>query len=559
MQVAQATPADLAALAGKSLLRKGTSGRFETHELLRQYAAEKLAETALAEMVQERHSRYYADLLHAKEQDLKSLQQKETVAELGPDTENLRQGWMWALEHRNLEIIEQYVGILALLFEIRGWFKEGQQLFSTAIDRLKETGPGHNHGEIMDGLIVGKAIMYHGFFCYRLGNYDKARCLLLEAVELFQQSAVKLDLATAFMALGHIAFMVKDYAETKKQLQASHEILTEIHDEYLMVRTSCGLATLDAAKGHYAEAQQLFSESLAKSQKIGDIYGITRSLNGLALVAGTIGEYPRARSLYSESLSISAEVGNRLGTAVTLSYLGDIAYLLGDYAAARKLYQEALAMGRELGAPWSIAICLDRLGFAEYGLGRIEEARRLLEESMVIYQATQDRFGIARIQRGLGCVAFALGEYQEARRLHRDAIARFQEIGDKLAMVSAQNALGFDLWALHDYAAADQIFREALTQSLKMDTKPSVLESLAGLAATHYALAPAKGSPSQDRAIKCLEVLIYSQRHPACSQETRSRINLLMAQTFPTLSVAEASAIYSRVVHRKVEELATNL
>ncbi|MBI3942256.1 MAG: tetratricopeptide repeat protein, partial [Chloroflexi bacterium] len=226
---------------------------------------------------------------------------------------------------------------------------------------------------------------------------------------------------------------------------------------------------------------------------------------------------------------------------------------------ARKLYQEALAIGRELGAPWSIAICLDRLGLAEYGLGQFEEARRLLGESMAIYQATQDRYGIARVQCGLGSVAFALGEYQEARRLHAEALARFQEIGDKPAMVSAQNALGFDLCALQDYAAADEIFREALTQSLKMDTKPSALESLVGLVTICYALAPAKGAPSQEDAIKSLEVLIFSQRHPACSQETRSRINLLLAQFFPTISAAEASAIYNRVAHRQVEELAAEL
>src|SRR6266508_479577 len=55
----------LSELASKSLVRRPDFGRFELHELLRQYAAEKLAaasDDAFAS-TRERHARHYAGML----------------------------------------------------------------------------------------------------------------------------------------------------------------------------------------------------------------------------------------------------------------------------------------------------------------------------------------------------------------------------------------------------------------------------------------------------------------------------------------------------------------
>ena len=64
-KVARATLPILGALVDKSLLRQTPSGRYNVHELLRQYAAEKLDQTpALKKKSLSRHSSYYADFRH---------------------------------------------------------------------------------------------------------------------------------------------------------------------------------------------------------------------------------------------------------------------------------------------------------------------------------------------------------------------------------------------------------------------------------------------------------------------------------------------------------------
>ena len=61
-QVAGARPASLMALVDKALLRH-RGNRYEMHELVRQYGAERLAaEPRAAEAALDRHHRYYLDL-----------------------------------------------------------------------------------------------------------------------------------------------------------------------------------------------------------------------------------------------------------------------------------------------------------------------------------------------------------------------------------------------------------------------------------------------------------------------------------------------------------------
>ena len=80
--------------------------RFTTmnlHELVRQYAAAKLAaEAPQVQAAHERHSLFYLGLLEANENRLKSHHQKETLAELTGEMDNIRAAWGWATANRRL-------------------------------------------------------------------------------------------------------------------------------------------------------------------------------------------------------------------------------------------------------------------------------------------------------------------------------------------------------------------------------------------------------------------------------------------------------------------------
>src|SRR5687767_10786745 len=75
VEVAQASPQLLAALLDKSLLRWNGVARYDMHELVRQYASEKLAEASETDPVRYQHLAYFLQLAEQAEQELTGQRQ----------------------------------------------------------------------------------------------------------------------------------------------------------------------------------------------------------------------------------------------------------------------------------------------------------------------------------------------------------------------------------------------------------------------------------------------------------------------------------------------------
>jgi DNA-binding SARP family transcriptional activator/predicted ATPase len=103
----------LAGLADKSLLRRTASGRYEVHELLRQYADEKLRLIPDEhEHVHDQHCRYYAELLSQHQTQLKGEDPLAALTALSVERENVRAAWNWAVEHRKVAELNQFMDCL---------------------------------------------------------------------------------------------------------------------------------------------------------------------------------------------------------------------------------------------------------------------------------------------------------------------------------------------------------------------------------------------------------------------------------------------------------------
>ena len=116
-------------------------GRYDLHELLRQYAEERLQETAdETEGVYQRHSRYMLSFLGHKEKDLEGKQQKEALEEIQREIDNVRAAWQWAVEHKREEEIAGAAHALWFFYDTRGWYTEGEQAFRAPAEALGMNG-----------------------------------------------------------------------------------------------------------------------------------------------------------------------------------------------------------------------------------------------------------------------------------------------------------------------------------------------------------------------------------------------------------------------------------
>src|SRR5262249_6214111 len=132
----------LASLIDKSLLRRtaDTNGtpRYMMHELVRQYAAARLAEEAGEPgRTQARHASYYAGLLHERLSALRGAGRPAAWAEISPDMDNVRLLWEWALLNGRSDLIRQMARSLRSIYEDSGWLREGMAAFAHAAQALR--------------------------------------------------------------------------------------------------------------------------------------------------------------------------------------------------------------------------------------------------------------------------------------------------------------------------------------------------------------------------------------------------------------------------------------
>jgi predicted ATPase/DNA-binding SARP family transcriptional activator len=121
----------LAGLVDQSLVEVGEDGRYGMHELLRQYAADRLATDPDDERAtRERHAAYFAGLLPEPE-----VADVGGGPDLGADVENLRAATDWLVANAEPARLGAYLDRLWPLYRRRGWFREAQAVLGAALER----------------------------------------------------------------------------------------------------------------------------------------------------------------------------------------------------------------------------------------------------------------------------------------------------------------------------------------------------------------------------------------------------------------------------------------
>jgi predicted ATPase/DNA-binding SARP family transcriptional activator len=368
----------LASLVDKSLLRRTAAGRYEMLGVIRQYAAEKLDETARSE-ARRRHCAYYVELLRRQGEALADERQQAALAEIRQEIENLRAGWAWAVEAGQPHEIQSFADDLYRFYEMQSRFQEGEELFHQVAERLRALGAAHM---AIDDLLIARIDARQGGLCYRLGRNEQALQLLQAALAVFRARGADAEIAFCLTCLGDV----------------------------------------DRIKGQYRQARALLEESLAICARIDDRRTAARVYTNLGIVAGASGEYREAQGLFQESLAIFQTFGDRWGEAKALINLGIIAYYLREYAEAQRLLHASLTTARAIDNRYGVAVALNNLGIVSYEQGQYDEAQRLHQESCAIFEQIGYRLGAGLTLNDLGHVAHAQGEQAAAHAYFEAAL-----------------------------------------------------------------------------------------------------------------------------------------
>ncbi|MBN1812364.1 MAG: tetratricopeptide repeat protein [Anaerolineae bacterium] len=381
-QVTNASLRDLLALADKSLVHRISTDRYEVHELLRQYAAEKLAESPdIERQVRDRHSAYYAVLSVQWETDLKGARQLATLEEMDLEVANIRVAWDRLLAQGEIAQLDHLFSALCLYADWRNrpyyaaWFDVAGQRLSR---------------------MLGQAAT---------GN-DKA-IVPTDAVDVLRLQA-KLWAAQSYL----------DYSlDFEKRADAARQCLSildraELRGRDLRIEKAFALASLALLERNEQAAEQ----SLALYRDLGDPWGTAAMLEALCYcIPWSLANYDRVRRAYQEALSIAQVHGDLVRAAGASHGLATLALHLGQLDEAERLALQALDIFQHLGARLQMAWVYSALGMVAMAQGQFARAWALHEHSVELYMDSMNQtYPEAEVLLGLS--ELHLGQFAQAQR-----------------------------------------------------------------------------------------------------------------------------------------------
>lgn len=381
-QVAGAQLNLLSDLANKSLLFRNPRGHYEIHELLRQYAEEKLGENPEERNeILNRHSRYFIEFLAAREQEMMGEKLIELRAEVREEIDNLRAGIHWAVLRWDQEQAREALAHLNTFYLVHGWH-EGSNFFSAIAETIRKKRNMDGRTEAKNDPVYLSAWMYEAAYLTHLGVHEKSEEILRELLPQVQELKLQLETASTISSLGINSTLRGEYANSIALFDEAIPLAKAI-DEHVLVGIDLLWQGWDYyLLGDYEPAQACFEESLQIYHRRKNNWGLAFALSKLGLLAEARKDYAKAEEYHEKGKAIFIELGDKAGEAYTLSRLSMTSYSLEDYERASELGRQGLEMFKEVGHRWGIGVALCRIGFAAIALGNTEKAGGLFYEAL---------------------------------------------------------------------------------------------------------------------------------------------------------------------------------
>lgn len=421
--VAKGTPAMLAALGNKSLLRRSADNRYSMHEAVRQYAEAQLGAAGEHREVAARHLQWAVELGMAAEPALIGPDQNVWFARLDHEHDNMRAALQWALEAPEAEAALLLASSLTRFWSNRGYLAEGRRWLEQAMAH-----PAYERAPVVAQL---RALAGAGLLARLNADFAHARALLEACRDLGEASGERRWVAVALNGLGLVARRQGDLGTAAAFYEQSLFVAREHGERRDVLNALSNLAGVVNSRGDHARAAALYEESLAFSRETGDALGLATDLNNLGNAVFDMGDYARATALYEESCARYHEAGNLYGVSTVTYNLGDLALRTGDLPRSSHYLRTGLALAFDQGAGANCVLYLAKLAELAVKDGKHERAARL--------------WGAAETQRKAIGVAHTPDEQAEheqetnavREQLGAEAFAAEWDVGARLSLAEA--------------------------------------------------------------------------------------------------------------------------
>ena len=404
--IADADLSVLGSLVDKSLVQRRQDGRFEMHDVVRQFAQLKLREQpqALAAAKESLES-YFGQMLASIDADLYGANVYRAVEAIGKDLENIRAGWGYAIDSNNDAHVATYANTLFRFYMIRGRYSEGNLELAEAerrgkSDRLaalilvRRAVLAQYVGEPMarslarrsihilrsvapDSIEMGIALRAMGFIASDGGRHRVAQRLLDRALVMLRGRANDTEIGWCFINLGINYVQAGRYTEGERAFNEAVEIFTRTGEPRDRLTAMINLSALRSEAGRGAEAMRLRIEAMEVARALGDGYLLAAALINLADSHIALREFSKARELLREAEEYFRTFGRPHGVCECEVYLAEIERIEGNYASAEARLRWAVNRAADVDALRTATRAAMELALLREAMGRPTAARAL--------------------------------------------------------------------------------------------------------------------------------------------------------------------------------------
>jgi predicted ATPase/DNA-binding CsgD family transcriptional regulator len=313
----------LAAVVDKSLVQAEhtpAGSRYRLLEVMRAFAAERLAESGETAAMRARHAIHYTELAEQASPMLLGPDQARWAHRLDQEAENLRAARRWCAEDpARAGTGLRLAAALSEYWHIRGRLAEGAAWLEDALARAGEP-PGRSAAPEASA---------------RCGQQDRAR-------------------AAALSGLGVLVSLQGDHGRARELFTRSKDAFHEAGDAYGEARAWDHLGNSRALCGDPAGSAEAFERGLKLARQLQHTWLEAYALFCSGFIMCLLGDLAEARSRLADAAGLFGTAGDRRGYAYSRLGVGECLALEGQAAEALPVLREAVAIFEALPERWGL-------------------------------------------------------------------------------------------------------------------------------------------------------------------------------------------------------------
>jgi len=373
-EAAERVAGKIETLTDKSLVQRNGE-RFELHEVLRQFAQEKLSAKKKARNA---HAVYFAEW----SKKVGKLDERESFPLMNRELENVRSAWAWAVEQKQIVLLAELAPFTKRYLDLQGRYREGLALFQQALDGFDSPANANTLQPDEHGHLLARLLMYKAILAANAGEPEASLQMLKSCLDYFRKAEDEVQLAVCLNGLGNASRFLGQEEEAivyyREELELARAMGNRNEEGMALNNLALSINTL----GRFEEAEKLHRECLALRRELDDYPGLSSSLINLGVVLFNQNKFQEAKPLLYEAIEITGNLNHARNKAATLGNLGGILMQEGQYEEALKLLLQGLEIHRNTGYRFGTAIALDNVGTAHFHLGNDQDALYFLRQSI---------------------------------------------------------------------------------------------------------------------------------------------------------------------------------